>query len=105
VLASKVVLLTDGWCASACLDFADLLLAIPGVRHVGAATYADAVYIDNRSVRLPSDLGWFGFSMKVYRGRPRGHNQPYVPTSPYEGMTWDTPTLQAWLITAVARRG
>jgi hypothetical protein len=101
-LGTRVVLLTDGWCASACLDFVDLLLTIPGVRHAGAATYADAIYIDNRSVRLPSDLGWFGFSMKVYRNRRRGHNEPYVPTLVYSGTTWDTTALQAWLLT-VAR--
>lgn len=100
--ASRVILLTDAWCASACLGFADMVLAVSGVRHAGAETYADAVYIDNRSIRLPSDLGWFGFSMKVYRNRPRGHNQSYVPSLAYSGMTWDTASLQQWLL-SVAR--
>lgn len=97
-LANRVILLTDGWCASACLDFADLLLGIPGVRHAGAPTYADAVYIDNRSVPLPSGIGGFGFSMKVYRHRPRGNNQPYRPELRYPGDRWDTRALQEWLL-------
>lgn len=97
-LGERVVLLTDGWCASACLDLADLLLAIPGVRHVGSPTYADAVYIDNRGVMLPSRLGWFGFSMKVYRNRPRGHNEPYLPDLEYPGERRETDALQAWVV-------
>lgn len=99
-LGGHVVLLTDGWCASACLDFADLLLAIPGVRHAGAPTYADAVYIDNRGIPLASGLGSFGFSMKVYRHRPRGNNQPYRPDLRYPGDHWDTASLQRWLLRA-----
>lgn len=101
-LGERVILLTDGWCASACLDFADLLLAIPGVRHAGSPTYADAVYIDNRGIALPSGIGWFGFSMKVYRNRPRGNNQPYVPSLPYTGERWDTDALQQWLLRVVS---
>ncbi|MGD8497210.1 MAG: S41 family peptidase [Gemmatimonadales bacterium] len=97
-LGRHVILLTDGWCASACLDFADELLAIPGVRHAGAATYADAVYIDNRAIQLPSQLGRFGFSMKVYRNRPRGQNEPYVPDLEYTGESWELGALQEWLL-------
>jgi hypothetical protein len=97
-LGEHVILLTDGWCASACLDFADLLLAIPGVRHAGAPTFADAVYIDNRANLLPSGIGSFGFSMKVYRHRPRGNNEPYRPDLRYPGDLWETGRLQAWLL-------
>lgn len=97
-LGRHVILLTDGWCASACLDFADLLHAIPGVRHAGAPTYADAVYIDNRGIPLPSGIGSFGFSMKVYRHRPRGNNEPYRADLRYPGDRWDTGSLQAWLL-------
>jgi hypothetical protein len=100
-LGTRIVLLTDGWCASACLDFADLVLAVPGARHAGAATSADAVYIDNRAVALPSGFGLFGFSMKVWRNRTRTHNQPYVPTLVYPGDRWETAALQSWLIGAL----
>ncbi len=100
-LGKRVIVLTDGWCASACLDFADIVRAIPGSRHAGGQTDADAVYIDNRFVTVPSGLGSFSFAMKVWRNRPRGHNEAYTPSLAYRGESWDTPSLQRWLIDLV----
>jgi hypothetical protein len=97
------VLLTDNACASACLDFADVVLRLPGAQHAGLETSADAVYIDNRAVRLPSGLGWLGFSMKVYRGRARGNNQPYKPKHVYEDDINDTRAVQEWVLRGFPR--
>lgn len=96
-----IYLLTDYACFSACLDMADTLLSIPGARHIGAPTRADAVYIDNRSVELPSGNGGLSFSMKVYRGRARAHNEAYIPALWYEGSDWSTETIQAWFFGSV----
>lgn len=101
----RTILFTDGWCASACLDFADVVLSIPGARHAGAATYADALYIDNRSIRLPSGLGLFGFSMKVYRNRLRDHNEAYEPDLVYQGTDWSTEAVQEWLLMTLGESG
>ncbi len=98
-VSARVFFLTDSACFSACLDFADLVLSIPAVTHVGAETRADAVYIDNRAERLPSGNGWFGFSMKVHRGRIRAHNQSYVPTRSWGGPMSDTQGLEEWIAT------
>ena len=46
---------------------------------------------------LPSGLARLSYSMKVYRGRTRGHNEPYIPHVAYEGGDWSTPALQLWL--------
>jgi hypothetical protein len=100
---ARIFLLTDGWCGSACLDFADLVLAAPGTVQVGAETSADTVYIDNSGARLPSGEGALGWSMKVHRGRPRGHNQSYVPAHLWTGAMSDTPGLERW-IAGLARR-
>lgn len=97
-IAGRVFFLTDHACFSACLGFADLLLRIPGIVHVGQETRADAVYIDNTRQRLPSDLGWFGYSMKVYRNRPRGHNESYVPAYRWDGDMRDEEALERWLL-------
>lgn len=94
---ASVVLLTDAVCASACLDFADVLLAMPGVVHVGRQTAADAVYMDVRSVALPGGLGSFILGQKVYRGRVRGHNEPYTPSHRFDGDISDTAALRAWI--------
>jgi hypothetical protein len=53
----RPVLLTDNVCASACLDFADVVLNLSGAQHFGRETSADAIYIDNRAMELPSGLG------------------------------------------------
>lgn len=98
----KVFLLTDHACFSACLDFADVMRRIPGVTHIGLETRADAVYIDNRAVRLPSGSGWFGFSMKVWRNRARGHNEGYVPEHVWDGDIGDDAALEQWVF-ALAR--
>jgi hypothetical protein len=97
-LSGRVFLLTDDQCFSACLDFADIMRAIDGVTHVGFETSADAIYIDNRGVWLPSEVGRLGFSMKVYRGRVRGHNEPYVPHRAWSGDITDTPALERWIV-------
>jgi hypothetical protein len=97
-VTARPVLLTDNVCASACLDFADVVRRLPGGEHVGRETSADAVYIDNRAVTLPSGLGFFGFSMKVHRGRARGNNEPYRPSRVFPGDIRDTAALEEWIL-------
>lgn len=95
---ARPVLLTDGICASACLDFADIVRRLPAAEHVGRETSADALTIDNRAVTLPSGLGFFGFSMKVLRGKVRGNNEPYRPSRVFSGDIRDTAALEAWIL-------
>ena len=95
---ARPILLTDNVCASACLDFADVVLRLPGAEHYGRETSADAVYIDNRAVGLPSGLGVLGFSMKVYRGRIRGNNETYRPANVWKGDIEDTAALEKWIL-------
>jgi hypothetical protein len=93
----RVYFLTDYACFSACLDFADLMRSIPGVVHVGEETSADAIYIDNNALRLPSGNGWVGYSMKVHRGRIRGNNESYVPALRWTGSMENTGALEDWI--------
>jgi hypothetical protein len=95
--SAKIYLLTNYTCFSACLDFADTVRSIPGATHIGSPTRADAIYIDNWAEPLPSGLARLSYSMKVYRGRTRGHNEPYIPHIAYEGGDWSTPALQLWV--------
>lgn len=94
----RVFFLTDARCASACLDFADALLQIPGVVHVGQPTSGDTVYMDVNTVRLPSNAGEFGYATKVYRGRSRGHNASYTPVHDWKGDIWRTDQLEPWIM-------
>lgn len=74
----RVVLLTDRDCVSACLDFADVVLRVPGAVHVGETTGADSVYMVGSRSRLPSG-NHLRLPVKVWRGRTRGNNEPLIP--------------------------
>lgn len=45
---------------------------------------------------LPSGLATVSIPMKVYRGRSRGHNQPYRPAQVWTGDFADEAALSAW---------
>ncbi|WP_347331624.1 hypothetical protein [Marinimicrobium locisalis] len=94
------VLVTSGSCVSACLDFSDLVVRLPNVRHVGRGTGSDTLYIDVRlpQPQLPSGLGKLMLPMKVWRKRFRGHNETYMPEARYPGDIYDTPEVQQWVL-------
>ncbi len=52
----KLIVVTDAYCVSACLDFIDLVKSVPGALHVGETTSADTVYLDVAQTKLPSGL-------------------------------------------------
>jgi len=97
-VSGRAFLLTDHECASACLDFADLIRRLPGVTHVGLPTSADAIYIDNTYALLRTGLAGLGYSMKVHRNRVRRNNEWYEPVVRWPGgsMT-DDAVVARWL--------
>ncbi|MFC5474873.1 S41 family peptidase [Paraherbaspirillum soli] len=95
--AGKLVLLTDSRCASACLDFADCVLSVPGALHVGLPTSADSVYLDVALVDLPSGLKMM-LPLKVWRDRARRNNQPLIPNYRFQGNIDDTQALRRWVL-------
>ncbi|WP_375290537.1 S41 family peptidase [Qipengyuania sp.] len=92
-----VYILTDWVCASACLDAVDLWRSL-GAIQVGQETGADTLYMDVRDDPLPSGLATVGMPMKVYRGRPRGINEPWKPVHPFEGSMRSTEDIEAWIV-------
>lgn len=73
-----VALLTDARCASACLDFADLVKSVPGSVHLGRPTSSDTLYIDSGVATLPSGNLLF-MPLKVWRNRLRGNGEGWEP--------------------------
>lgn len=96
-VSARVLFLTDGRCGSACLDFADELLALEGVTQIGGETYADSNYMEQRILDLPSGRSRMALPIKAYRGRPRDSGQAYTPTIAYPGEDWTTLALQNWV--------
>lgn len=97
----RLIYLTDSVCVSACLDFSDVVMALPRVMHVGQPTSADTTYMEMRGATLPSNIGGLNFATKVYRGLSRGETGYYTPEIPYVGDISDTPSVEAWLLGAL----
>ncbi len=99
-----LIVIIDRKCGSACLDFIDSLKALnANISFLGETTNADSVYMELRRVALPSNKGFLGYPIKVYRNRPRGHNVPYHPDIPYTGDLQETHKLQNFVITHFIR--
>ena len=73
-----VAVITDGNCASACLDFVDQVRLVPGSTQLGHATASDTVYLETAPVPLPSG-NLLTMPMKVWRNRVRGDGEALVP--------------------------
>jgi|GEM_PF-963744 len=98
--SGHIIAIIDKSCGSACLDFIDDLKAMnANITFVGETTGADSVYMELRTVSLPSEKGTLGFPIKVYRNRPRGHNVPHTPDIQYKGNLQDTAELQSFILT------
>lgn len=99
-----LALVTDQNCASACLDFADLVRTVPGSVHLGQTTSADTVYLEKGQVKLPSGNLLF-LPLKVWRNRLRGNNEPWVPQMPLAVDMKDTSAVRNAVLTAIATSG
>ncbi|MFP3012497.1 MAG: S41 family peptidase [Rickettsia sp.] len=77
---AKIIVIIDEKNVSAALDFIDeLKIMSSNVILAGKTTKADRLYMEVRTVKLPSNAGIFSFPIKVYRNRERRDNEPYVP--------------------------
>lgn len=92
----QVVLVTDNDCSSACLDFVDMVRAVPGVLHVGLPTSGDTNYLEVATIPLPSGAS-MRVPLKVWKGRDRGVNAPVLPAHRFPGDIRDTAGLRSWL--------
>lgn len=102
-IPARVFLLSNGTCASACLDFADIALHIPGVQLIGMDTGGDGLLMEVRSQTLPSGLSRVVLPLKVYRGRARGALEAYQADVVYDGV-WDDLAVRAWAIEVATRQ-
>ncbi len=94
---NPVYVLTEPHCASACLDFMDLLRRLPGVVQVGLPTSADTTYLEVAFARLPGEQATLVYPMKVYRNRARGNNEWYDPAIAWPGSAMTDEAVAAWI--------
>jgi hypothetical protein len=100
---AKVYMLSNGSCGSSCLNFADRVLFVPGVKLIGSATSGDGPYMEVRSEKLGSGMAELTFPQKVYRGMGRGALEAYQPDIAYDG-GWDDASVRAWVMGLIAAR-
>ncbi len=100
--SGKLVLVTDEHCASACLDFADLVRSVPGAIHMGQATSADTLYMDIGRVAMPSGNKLI-MPLKVWRNRLRGNNEALQPDVPLQVDIRDDDAVRKAVLAALAR--
>jgi hypothetical protein len=94
-------MLSNGTCGSSCLNFADTVLFVPGVKLIGSATSGDGPYMEVREVTLPSGLVTLTIPQKVWRGMGRGSLEAYEPDVAYDG-AWDDASVRAWVMELIA---
>jgi len=95
---SNVIVITDSCNVSAALDFIDELKMMTNkVILIGKETKADRLYMELRSVPLPSGSGNFFFPIKVYRNRLRLDNESYAPNIKFENIQ-DTSELEKFIV-------
>jgi hypothetical protein len=95
--AHTVYVITGPHCASACLDFLDLLDRLPGTTRAGLPTYADTNYLETAFAPLPSGLARLAYPMKVYRNRARGADVAYQPRIDWPGGTMTDESVVRWI--------
>lgn len=99
----KVVIVIDAHNVSAALDFIDeVKMMTADVVLIGQQTQADRMYMEVRSVPLPSGRGKLFFPIKVYHHRPRLDKQAYVPDIFFDKVH-DTPALKNFVRKALDR--
>jgi len=103
-VTAKVIIITSSRCVSSCLDFIDEIKAIdPKAILIGETTDADSIYMEVRTVDLPSGIGKLQFPIKMYRNRPRGNNVPYIPNVAYPKNLLSQEDKNQWLTQIVQK--
>lgn len=97
---ARIYVLSNGSCGSACLDFADIVLHIPGTQLIGMDTSGDGLLMEVRDQVLPSGLSRVVLPLKVYRGRARGALEAYRADVPYNGV-WTDEAVRAWTMNLI----
>jgi len=102
-IPARVYVLSNGSCGSACLDFADIVLHIPGTQLIGMDTSGDGLLMEVRDQVLPSGLSRVVLPLKVYRGRSRGALEAYRADVTYDGV-WTDGAVRLWVADLIARQ-
>ncbi len=97
----QIIVLTDSGCGPNCLYTVDLLSRLPNVRLAGQVTPPDSVFIEQTTMRLPSNYADLSYGHKAWLSRQRPNGQPFTPAEglAYTGNLADDTAVRAWVAT------
>lgn len=98
LVKARVFVLTDYYCASACIAFVDELKRFPGLEQIGVETGVDSRTGTSFGAPLPSGNGVINVPVMTRDGRVRGDNVPQRPDHVFNGNIVDTAAVKAWVI-------
>lgn len=94
----RVFFLTDSFCSSSCLLFADSLLRIPGVIHVGLTTGSDTRNVEGIVKILPSKYARLVYPTAMLPNRKRKDNEAHKPQYFFHGDINNDKNVEDWLL-------
>ena len=101
---TKIIVIIDSKNVSAALDCIDKLkMMTKKLILIGQKTKADRLYMEVRSLSLPSGKGKFFFPIKVYRNRIRLDNEPYVPDITFDDLD-NTSLLKNFIVKNIVEK-
>ena len=101
---TKIIVVIDRYNVSAALDFIDQLKMVTSqITLFGETTKFDRVYMELRSVDLPSGAGTLHFPIKVYRNRPRKDKERYVPDFSFDQID-DNRAVQEYIMCELVKK-
>jgi hypothetical protein len=89
-IGAPVYVISDGSCASACLDAMDVFSRFDHVKRIGAPTASDTTYMEVRTMDLPSGNAGLAIPIKLLVGRPRASGAVYEPDIAMTSLDWST---------------
>ena len=95
---SKVFVLTDNGCASACISFVDEMRRFPGVLQIGRDTYVDSRPGSPMNFDLPSGEASISVPSMVREVRERGDNFAWQPDVYFDGDIANTDAVREWVL-------
>jgi hypothetical protein len=98
-ITGPVIVLIDSGCSGGCLDTLDLLSRLPNVRLAGSATATDSIFIEQTTLRLPSNYSDLSYGHKAWTSRQRANNTAFTPAAglAYTGNATDEAAVRAWV--------
>lgn len=104
---TQYIVVTSSSCFSACLDFMDIVMTIPGVIHMGQSTNSDTAYteIARGNYKFFNESFSYQIPVKKWNKRSREDHEAFHPQYVFEGNINDTAKVKRWVNDIISEVG